>query len=35
VTQQNAALVEDTAAASESLNGQVAALARAVATFKL
>ena len=35
VTQQNAALVEESAAAAESLNQQAAQLSRVVATFKL
>jgi methyl-accepting chemotaxis protein len=35
VTQQNAALVEESAAAAESLNQQAAQLARVVGTFKL
>src|SRR3569623_40362 len=35
VTQQNAALVEEAAAAAESMQDQAAALARLVATFKL
>jgi methyl-accepting chemotaxis protein len=35
MTQQNAALVEQSAAAAESLNGQAAQLARSVAVFKL
>jgi len=35
VTQQNAALVEESAAAAESLNQQAAQLARIVGTFKL
>jgi methyl-accepting chemotaxis protein len=35
VTQQNAALVEESAAAAESLRGQAAALVQAVAAFKL
>ena len=35
VTQQNAALVEESAAAAESLNQQAAHLARVVGTFKL
>ncbi|QDZ29979.1 methyl-accepting chemotaxis protein [Noviherbaspirillum sp. UKPF54] len=35
VTQQNAALVEETAAASEAMKGQAAALARKVDVFKL
>jgi methyl-accepting chemotaxis protein len=35
VTQQNAALVEQAAAAAESMQGQAAALARAVGVFKL
>ena len=35
VTQQNAALVEESAAAAESLNQQAAQLARIVSTFKL
>jgi methyl-accepting chemotaxis protein len=35
MTQQNAALVEQTAAASESLKGQAARLADAVEVFKM
>jgi len=35
VTQQNAALVEESAAAAESLNQQAAQLARIVGTFRL
>ena len=35
VTQQNAALVEESAAAAESLKHQAAALAQTVAVFKL
>lgn len=35
VTQQNAALVEQCAAAADSLKGQAAHLARAVGTFRL
>jgi len=35
VTQQNAALVEESAAAAESLRGQAAQLVQAVAVFKL